>query len=154
MREYIHLGCSTFQRQYIQYAFYRQLEHNFVRTDSSYLFGSKSYCDPKYSSDVNIRQRSISSFDQIVSNGLQEPLVRLCAQLASEGAVAEHEYFNQIVLMLSPPRSEITVLEAIFQLSNCAFLNYEYSFEATEQIDKILERAISLSEVMSADSRQ
>ena len=56
--------------------------------------------------------------------------------------------------MLSPPRSEITVLEAIFQLSNCAFLNYEYSFEATEQIDKILERAISLSEVMSADSRQ
>ena len=97
---------------------------------------------------------SISSFDQIVSNELHEPLVRLCAQLASEGAVAEHEFFNQIVLMLSPPRSEITVLEAIFQLSNCAFLNYEYSFEATEQIDKILERAISLSEVMSADSRQ
>ena len=69
---------------------------------------------------------SISSFDQIVSNELHEPLVRLCAQLASEGAVAEHEFFNQIVLMLSPPRSEITVLEAIFQLSNCAFLNYEY----------------------------
>ena len=42
---------------------------------------------------------SISSFDQIVSNELHEPLVRLCAQLASEGAVAEHEYFNQIVLM-------------------------------------------------------
>ena len=54
---------------------------------------------------------SISSFDQIVSNELHEPLVRLCTQLASEGAVAEHEYFNQIVLMLSPPLSLIHISE-------------------------------------------
>ena len=90
------------------------------------------------------------TFDQIVSKDLHEPLVRLCTQLASEGAVDEHSYFNQIVIMLNPPRTEASVLE----LSRCAFINLEYSDAATEQINQILDRAISLSEVMSADSRQ
>ena len=94
------------------------------------------------------------TFDQIVSKDLHEPLVRLCTQLASEGAVNEHSYFNQIVIMLNPPRTEASVLEAVFELSRCAFINLEYSDAATEQINQILDRAISLSEVMSADSRQ
>ena len=57
------------------------------------------------------------TFDQIVSNDLHEPLIRLCTQLASEGAVDEHSYFNQIVIMLNPPRTEASVLEAVFELS-------------------------------------
>ncbi len=37
------------------------------------------------------------TFDQIVSKDLHEPLIRLCTQLASEGAADEHSYFNQTV---------------------------------------------------------
>ena len=95
-----------------------------------------------------------SSFDQIVRDEIHAPLMRLCEQLASEGAAHEHLFFEQIVTMLSPPRSEVSVLEAVFELSRCAFIDFDYSPEATEQINQILDQAIALSEVMSADSRQ
>jgi len=40
----------------------------------------------------------------------------------------------------------------VIELSKCAFLGFMYSFEASSQIDALLERAINLSHTMSAEA--
>ncbi|MFT4799635.1 MAG: hypothetical protein ACI9W1_003074, partial [Candidatus Azotimanducaceae bacterium] len=63
---------------------------------------------------------------------------------------SEFAFFSNILFMLRDPDNEIAVLEAVIELSKCAFVGLTFSGEAQQQIDGILERAITLSHTMSA----
>ncbi len=93
---------------------------------------------------------SHSTFADVVQHELITPLLALCQQLSEEGATAEFAFFSNLLMMLGDPETESQVLEAVIELSRCAFLGFTYSPEAAAMIDAILERAITLSHTMSA----
>ncbi|XOV88462.1 MAG: hypothetical protein ACFHX7_00950 [Pseudomonadota bacterium] len=97
---------------------------------------------------------SDSSFADVVKHEIITPLLDLCQQLSDEGATAEFAFFSGLLVMLSNPEDEVQVLQAVIELSRCAFLGFTYSPEAAAMIDSLLERAITLSHTMSAGSAQ
>jgi len=92
------------------------------------------------------------TFAETVRQDIVEPLEALCERLSDEGCFAEFAWFSNVLLMLSTPEDDSSVLAAVIELSNCAFLGFVFSYEAAQQIDSLLERAITLSHTMSAPS--
>ena len=77
------------------------------------------------------------------------PIESLCGLLNEEACYAELVWFSNILKMLATPEDEASVLTAVIELSQCAFLGFVFSHEAAVQIDQILERAITLAHTMS-----
>jgi hypothetical protein len=91
-----------------------------------------------------------SSFSGVVTDQIVEPLKALCDLFVDEQAHNEFAFFANVLFMLREPGNEVAVLEAVIELSKCAFVGLEFSYEAQQQVDAILERAITLSYTMSA----
>ena len=84
-------------------------------------------------------------FGAVVEQELILPLKGLCELFAEEGAYAELAWFSNVLNMLGEPADEASVLRGVIELSKCAFLGFMYSYEASAQIDSLLERAINLT---------
>ena len=93
-----------------------------------------------------------TSFGDVVKQELTDPVITLCELFAEEKAHDQFTFFSGILNMLSDPSDEEMVLAAVIELSKCAFLGFDYSLEARQQIDVLLERAINLSHTMSASN--
>ncbi|MFN3237586.1 MAG: hypothetical protein ACE37D_11060 [Pseudomonadales bacterium] len=91
-----------------------------------------------------------SSFAAVVTAEIVEPIKELCDQFAEEEAHNEFAFFANILFMLREPGNEVAVLEAVIELSKCAFVGLSFTPVAQARIDSILERAIMLSHTMSA----
>ena len=91
-------------------------------------------------------------FGAVVEQELIIPLKTLCELFAEEGAYTELAWFSTVLNMLDKPEDEEAVLRGVIELSKCAFLGFLFSYEASVQIDSLLERAINLSHTMSAES--
>ena len=91
-----------------------------------------------------------TTFADTVQDEIITPLQTLCGLLSEEACYAEFAWFSNILQMLATPEDEASVLTAVIELSQCAFLGFVYSHDAAVQIDQILERAITLSHTMSA----
>lgn len=91
-----------------------------------------------------------NSFGAVVTTEIVEPLKTLCDFFAEEGSHNEFAFFANVLFMLREPGNEVAVLEAVIELSKCAFVGLSFSPVAQAQIDSILERAITLSHTMSA----
>ena len=91
-------------------------------------------------------------FGAVVEQELILPLKGLCELFAEEGAYAELAWFSNVLNMLGEPEDGAAVRRGVIELSKCAFLGFMYSYEASAQIDSLLERAINLSHTMSAES--
>jgi len=91
-----------------------------------------------------------NSFGSVVTEEVVVPIKALCELFLEEQAHSEFAFFSNILFMLREPGNEIAVLEAIIELSKCAFVGLNFSAAAQQQIDTILERAITLSHTMSA----
>ena len=91
-----------------------------------------------------------TTFADTVRADVINPIETLCGLLSEEGCYAEFAWFSGILQMLATPEDEASVLTAVIELSQCAFLGFVFSHEAAVQIDQILERAITLSHTMSA----
>lgn len=91
-----------------------------------------------------------NSFAAVVTKEMVEPIKALCDLFAEEGAHNEFAFFANVLFMLREPENEVAVLEAVIELSKCAFVGLSFSPLAQMQIDSILERAITLSHTMSA----
>ncbi len=92
----------------------------------------------------------VDSFGAVVTKEVAEPLKALCDFFAEEGSHNEFAFFANVLFMLRDPENEVAVLEAVIELSKCAFVGLSFSPVAQIQIDSILERAITLSHTMSA----
>ncbi|MFT7221578.1 MAG: hypothetical protein ACI8Z1_003200 [Candidatus Azotimanducaceae bacterium] len=92
----------------------------------------------------------MADFSEIVETDLSGRIKLLCELFAKEEAIEEYTFFSGILTLLSDPNDEPMILTAVIELSRCAFLGFSYSIEAQAQIDQLLERAINLSETMSA----
>ena len=93
-----------------------------------------------------------TTFADTVRADVINPIETLCGLLSEEGCYAEFAWFSGILQMLATPEDEASVLTAVIELSQCAFLGFVFSHEAAVQIDQILERAITLSHTKSAPS--
>ena len=90
------------------------------------------------------------SFASVVTEEMVEPIKDLCEYFSEEDCQNEFAFFANILFMLREPGSEVAVLEAVIELSKCAFVGLSFSPIAQAKIDSILERAITLSHTMSA----
>jgi hypothetical protein len=93
-------------------------------------------------------------FNQIIEDELKLPLISLCGILASEEEFEQFAFFAAIIPLLEDENREDQVLLAVLELSRCAFLGFHYSPTTALLIDQLLERAITLSHTMSAESLQ
>lgn len=91
-----------------------------------------------------------NSFASVVTEEIVEPLKDLCEFFVEEGSHNEFSFFANVLFMLREPGNEVAVLEAVIELSKCAFVGLSFSPIAQAKIDSILERAITLSHTMSA----
>ena len=91
-----------------------------------------------------------NTFGAVVTTEIVEPLKALCEYFVEIEAHNEFAFFANVLFMLRDPESEIAVLEAVIELSKCAFVGLVFTPEAQQRIDHILERAITLSHTMSA----
>lgn len=91
-----------------------------------------------------------SSFDSVVTTQVVDPIKTLCELFLEEQAHNEFAFFSNILFMLREPGNEVAVLEAVIELSKCAFVGLNFSGAAQQHIDSILEQAITLSHTMSA----
>lgn len=93
-----------------------------------------------------------NSFDSVVTDQVVDPIKVLCELFLEEQAHNEFAFFSNILFMLREPGNEVAVLEAVIELSKCAFVGLNFSAAAQQQIDGILEQAITLSHTMSGSS--
>ena len=91
-----------------------------------------------------------TDFASVVKTELTDPILDLCNLFAEEKAHDQFTFFSGVLNLLHDPNDEEMVLAATIELSKCAFLGLEYSWEAQVKIDAILERAINLAHTMSA----
>jgi hypothetical protein len=92
----------------------------------------------------------LNSFGSVVTDEIVTPIKVLCELFLEEQAHNEFAFFSNVLYMLREPGNEVAVLEAVIELSKCAFVGLNFSSDAQQQIDSILARAITLSFTMSA----
>ncbi len=90
------------------------------------------------------------SFASIVTVEVIKPIKELCEYFSATDAHNELSFFANILFMLRDPGNELAVLEAVIELSKCRFVGLDFSLEAEEKINVILDQAITLSHTMSA----
>ena len=93
-------------------------------------------------------------FADVVITEFKTPLAELCKQLMAAGEIDQFIYFSGVLDMLNDPSDEFSVIAASIELSRCAFLGFQYTSDVQEQVNQILDQAITLSATMSSDSLQ
>ena len=96
--------------------------------------------------------RNEMNFEEIVESQFIEPLQALLKLFGDEGAVNEIVYFSGVLNMVEDTSSQEQMLGAIFELSRCAFLGFEYTAEANARINQLLDYWIDVSHTMSSTS--
>jgi len=95
----------------------------------------------------------LKTFEQTVRDDFLEPLRQILNTLADEEAHSEFAFFSGVFTMVQDPASQEEVLMAIVELSNCAFLGFQYSETAQTQINALLDYWIEISHAMSASDQ-
>ena len=93
-------------------------------------------------------------FHNLVTTQIKTPLDLLCANLMEAGELDQYLFFNGISEMIGDGSDEGAVMMACIELGRCAFLGFRFTPETQEQVTQILDQAIDLSSLMSADSMQ
>lgn len=94
----------------------------------------------------------MSDFADVVTTEVIEPMQVVCKVLADDNNHAAFAFFSNLLFQLDDPNNEALVLATVIELSRCAFLGFEYSFEAQVAINDLLDRSIAMSHTMSAGS--
>ena len=92
-------------------------------------------------------------FADVVQTQFKEPLEKLCEALMENGEMEQYLFFSGILDMLGDPGNEVSVIAASIELSRCAFLGFQYSPAIQNQVNQVLDQAISISTTMSSDSQ-
>ena len=93
-------------------------------------------------------------FSDLVITQIKGPLDALCADLMHAGELDQYLFFNGVSEMIGDASDEGAVMMGCIELGRCAFLGFRFSASAEVQVTQILDRAIELSSIMSADSMQ
>ena len=91
-------------------------------------------------------------FSDLVITQIKGPLDALCADLMQAGELDQYLFFNGVSEMIGDASDEVTVMRGRIELGRCAFLGFRFTASAEMQVTQILDRAIELSSMMSADS--
>ena len=102
--------------------------------------------------DSHTIDRKKMNFEEMVESQFIEPLQALLKLFGDEGAVDEIVYFSGVLNMVEDTSSQEQMLAAIFELSRCAFLGFEYTAEANARINQLLDYWIEVSHTMSSTS--
>ena len=91
-------------------------------------------------------------FSDLVITQIKGPLDALCADLMQAGELDQHLFFNGVSDMIGDASDEGAVMMGCIELGRCAFLGFRFSPSVEMQVTQILDRAIELSSMMSADN--
>ena len=80
-------------------------------------------------------------FSDLVITQIKGPLDALCVDLMQAGELDQYLFFNGVSDMMG-----------CIELGRCAFLGFRFSPSVEMQVTQILDRAIELSSMMSADN--
>lgn len=93
-------------------------------------------------------------FSELVVSQIKAPLDALCEGLMAAGELDQYLFFNGVAEMMGDGSDEGAVMMACIELGRCAFLGFRFTPDVELQVTTILDRAIELSSIMSADSMQ
>ena len=93
-------------------------------------------------------------FSKVVVEQIKAPLDALCAGLMAAGELDQYLFFNGVAEMMGDGTDEGSVMMGCIELGRCAFLGFQFTPDVELQVSIILDRAIELSSIMSADSMQ
>ena len=68
--------------------------------------------------------------------------------------IRSEPFFNEVSKMIGDATDEGAVMMGCIELGRCAFLGFQVTPDVEFQVTKILDHAIDLSSIMSADSLQ
>jgi hypothetical protein len=91
-------------------------------------------------------------FSDLVITQIKGPLDALCADLMQAGELDQYLFFNGVSEMIGDASDEGAVMMGCIELGRCAFSGFRFTTSAEMQVTQILDRAIELSSMMSADS--
>ena len=93
-------------------------------------------------------------FSDVVIDQIKNPLDALCADLMKAGELDQYLFFNGVSEMIGDASDEGAVMMGCIELGRCAFLGFTFTPDVEVQVTRILDHAIDLSSIMSADSLQ
>lgn len=93
-------------------------------------------------------------FSDAVVAQIKNPLDALCADLMKAGELDQYLFFNGVSEMIGDASDEGAVMMGCIELGRCAFLGFTFTPDVELQVTRILDHAIDLSSIMSADSMQ
>ena len=93
-------------------------------------------------------------FSEFMVAQIKAPLDALCEGLMASGELDQYLFFNGVAQMMGDGTDECAVMMACIELGRCAFLGFRFTPDVELQVTTILDRAIELSSIMSADSMQ
>jgi hypothetical protein len=90
-------------------------------------------------------------FSDVVIAQIKNPLEVLCADLMKAGELDQYLFFNGVSEMIGDASDEGAVMMGCIELGRCAFLGFRFTPDIEVQVTRILDHAIDLSSIMSAD---
>ena len=93
-------------------------------------------------------------FSELVVAQIKAPLDALCASLMAAGELDQYLFFSGVAEMMGDGTDEGAVMMGCIELGRCAFLGFYFTPDVELQVTTILDRAIELSSIMSADTLQ
>ena len=93
-------------------------------------------------------------FSDVVIEHIKNPLDALCADLMKAGELDQYLFFNGVSEMIGDASDEGAVMMGCIELGRCAFLGFTFTPDVELHVTRILDQAIDLSSIMSADSIQ
>ena len=91
-------------------------------------------------------------FSDLVITQIKGPLDALCVDLMQAGELDQYLFFNGVSDMIGDASDEGAVMMGCIELGRCAFLGFRFRPSVETQVTQILDRAIELSSMMSADN--
>ena len=91
-------------------------------------------------------------FSELVMMQIKGPLDALCTDLMQAGELDQYLFFNGVSEMIGDASDEGAVMMGCIELGRCAFLGFRFTGSVEMQVTQILNRAIELSSMMSANS--
>ena len=94
-------------------------------------------------------------FSDVVIDQIKNPLDALCADLMKAGELDQYLFFNGVSEMIGDASDEGAVMMGCIELGRCVpSLALLFTPDVELQVTRILDHAIDLSSIMSADSMQ
>ena len=91
-------------------------------------------------------------FSELVMMQIKGPLDALCTDLMQAGELDQYLFFNGVSEMIGDASDEDAVMMGCIELGRCAFFGFRFTGSVEMQVTQILDRAIELSSMMSANS--